>query len=54
MGREDITALSEGTDRRVTISETLRQFLVGTGSAAAEAALDDFSGVRPATVKAKP
>ena len=54
MGREDITALSEGTDRHITISETLRKFLVGTGSASAEAALDDFSGAKPTTTKAKP
>lgn len=54
MSRSDITALSEGTDRKITISKTLREFLMRSGSPAAEAALGDFADTGKATVKAKP
>lgn len=53
MARSDITVQSEGTDRKITVSKKLREFLVNTGSAGAEAALDDFAGKPEPTIVAK-
>lgn len=53
MSRSDITALSEGTDRKITVSPRLREFLLRTGSAGTEAALDDFGGKSKPTIKSK-